>query len=143
MTQVTQWRSGTGLRWTVMPALITLLARNLVEHLDVPGFLVAPGGDLTYFNDACGDLIGRRFAELGRLPRERWNTIGPRNAQGQPIESEGLPLSRALRDGEPSHGRFHVQTDRHGLLEVDVIAFPLKDSDGFHGASVMFWPVAS
>lgn len=123
-----------------MPALITLLARNLVEHLDVPGFLVAPGGDLTFFNEAAGQIIGQRFAELGRLPRERWAQIGPRDANGDSVDTEGLPLSRALRDGVPSHGRFHIRTDADTLLEVDVIAFPLRDSDGLHGASVVFWP---
>jgi len=121
------------------PALVVLLARNLVEHLDLPGLIVAANGDLTFFNEAAGELVGERFAR--RLSRQEWNQVGPRGADGSLLPSQNLPLSRTLREGRAAHGRFFIVNDSDDLVEVDTTAMPLRDADGFHGAMVLFWRV--
>jgi hypothetical protein len=124
----------------VAVSLPLILARNLVETMTVPSFVVSAAGELEFYNEAEGELIGRRFEEIGHVPRERWNEVGPFDAEGTPLDSSDLPLTRALRQGIPSHGRFHICTDEVQLIECDVTAFPLSDAAGFQGAVVLFWP---
>jgi PAS domain-containing protein len=124
----------------VAVSLPLILARNLVETMTVPSFVVSAAGELVFYNEAAGELIGKRFEEIGHAPRERWNEVGPFDAGGTPLDSSGLPLTMALRKGVPSHGRFHICTDAIDLVEVDVTAFPLSDAGVFEGAVVLFWP---
>lgn len=119
-----------------------ILARNLMSVLETPSFLVDTDGQMVFFNDAAGDLLGKRFEEIGRLSREEWNEIGPVDATGRPVSSEKMPLAVALREGRPAHGRFHIRTDQDGVVEVETSAVPLVSGGDFHGAMVVFWPVA-
>jgi PAS domain-containing protein len=120
-----------------------ILARNLMSVLETPSFLVDDDGVLVFFNEAAGEMLGKRFEETGRLTREQWNTIGPVDAQGNVIDSEDMPLTVALREGRPAHGRFHICTDQGKIVEVETSAVPLVSGGDFHGALVVFWPVAS
>jgi PAS domain-containing protein len=120
-----------------------ILARNLMSVLETPSFLVNDDGVLVFFNEAAGEMLGKRFEETGRLTREQWNAIGPVDAQGNVIDSEDMPLTVALREGRPAHGRFHICTDQGKIVEVETSAVPLVSGGDFHGALVVFWPVAS
>jgi PAS domain-containing protein len=119
-----------------------ILARNLVSVLETPAFLVDSERVLVFYNEAAGALLGKRFEETGRLSREQWNEIGPVDADGQPIVGDDLPLSVAMREGRPAHGRFNICTDTRQVVEVETSAVPLVSGGQFHGAMVVFWPVA-
>lgn len=119
-----------------------ILARNLMSVLETPAFLVDDEGVLVFFNGAAGVMLGKSFEETGRLTREQWNAIGPVDAQGNTIDSEEMPLTVALREGRPAHGRFHICTDEERIVEVETSAVPLVSGGDFHGAMVVFWPVA-
>lgn len=118
-----------------------ILARNLMSVLEVPSFLVDAEGVMVFFNEAAGEMLGKRFEETGRLERSQWNEIGPVDANGDPVDAEGMPLRIALREGRPAHGRFHICTDERSIVEVETSAFPLVAGGDFHGALVVFWPV--
>ena len=118
-----------------------ILARNLISVLETPSFLVDDDGVLVFFNGAAGALLGKSFEETGRLTRDQWNAIGPVDAQGNMIDSEEMPLTVALREGRPAHGRFHIHTDEGRIVEVETSAVPLVSGGDFHGAVVVFWPV--
>ena len=118
-----------------------ILARNLMSVLETPSFLVDDDGMMVFFNEAAGELLGKRFEETGRLSREEWNAIGPVDAEGNLIDSEEMPLTVALREGRPAHGRFHICTDQNKIVEVETSAVPLVSGGDFHGALVVFWPV--
>jgi PAS domain-containing protein len=118
-----------------------ILARNLMSVLEMPSFMVDTEGVLVFYNEAAGALLGKRFEETGRLSREQWNEIGPVDLEGNPIDSGDLPLTVALREGRPSHGRFNICTDESTVVEVETSAFPLISGGNFHGAMVVFWPV--
>jgi PAS domain-containing protein len=121
-------------------ALEMILARNLVSAIELAAFLIDPDGVVVYFNDSAGDLIGRRFEEVGELGRDKWNSeFGPFDEFGQLLPTDDLPLTLALRDGLPANGRFHVRVGGDELLEVEVSALPLVPVHGFVGAIVVFW----
>jgi PAS domain-containing protein len=102
---------------------------------------VDPDGVLVFFNDAAGELIGRRFEDVGRLRREEWAAeFGPFDAFDKLIPPDELPTTLALRKGLPAHGRFRVRA-RDEMVEMDVSALPLSTADGFKGAIVALWPV--
>ncbi len=121
-----------------------ILARNLVSEITLAAFLVDPEGKLVFFNDAAGELVGRRFEEVGRLRQEDWaSEFGPFDEFGKVLPTEDLPLTLALREGLPAHDRFHMSTRDDELVEVDVSALPLATADGFKGAIVVFWRTES
>jgi PAS domain-containing protein len=117
-----------------------ILARNLISGIKLAAFLIDPDGVLVFFNDAAGELIGRRFEEVGRLDRDQWNSeFGPFDEFGKLMPTDGMPLTQALRDGLPAHDRFYVSVGEDELLEVEVSALPLTTAEGFQGAIVGFW----
>jgi PAS domain-containing protein len=118
-----------------------ILARNLISGIKLAAFLIDPDGVLVFFNDAAGELIGRRFEEVGRLDRDEWNSqFGPFDEFGQLMPTEDMPLTKALRDGLPAHDRLRVSSGENSeLIEVEVSALPLATAEGFQGAIVSFW----
>jgi len=119
--------------------LVLILARNLVASVTVAGFVTDAEGSVVFYNDAAGELLGRRFEETGRLTREEWRAIGPVDAGGQPLDAEA-PLTHVLKRNRPAHERFRICTDERGVIMVETSALPLTAADGFHGAVVLFWP---
>ena len=117
-----------------------ILARNLVASITVPGFISDADGNVVFYNDAAGELLGRRFDETGRLSREEWSEIGPLDENGDQLDWDALPLTTALRENRPAHQRFRICTDASSLLMVETSAVPLTAADGHHGAIVVFWP---
>ena len=126
------------------PPLELILARNLVSAITLAAFLVDPDGRLVFFNDAAGELVGKRFEEVGRLRQEDWaSEFGPFDEFGKVLPTDSLPLTLALREGLPAHDRFHMSVRDEELVEVDVSALPLTTAEGFRGAIVVFWRTES
>lgn len=122
------------------PSVELILARNLVSSITLAAFLVDPEGKLVFFNDAAGELVGRRFEDVGRLRQEDWaSEFGPFDEFGKVLPTEDLPLTTALREGLPAHDRFRMSVRDEELVEVDVSALPLATAEGFQGAIVVFW----
>jgi PAS domain-containing protein len=124
---------------TTRRPLLLILARNLIAGLTVPGFITDEEGEIVFYNDAAGELLGHRFEETGRLSREQWNAIGPVDEEGNPL-GEDAPLKTALKQNRPAHGRFRICTDQRNVVMVETSAVPLTGPDGSHGAIVVFWP---
>jgi len=121
--------------------LLLVQGRNLITNLALPALLTDHNGRLLFFNDAAATILGRRFEEVGRLPREEWaEQIGPFDEEGRPLAADSLPLAQALRDGRPSQGRFHFRLDGD-TKEVEVSALPLLEPDNYEGALIVFWPI--
>lgn len=122
--------------------LLLVQARNLITNLALPAVLTDPQGRLLFFNDAAGVILGRRFEEVGRLPREEWAPqIGPFDEQGRPVATDSLPLGVALRSGRPAQGRFRVRFGDGDLRDVEVSAIPLVEPGYYEGVLLVFWPV--
>ena len=119
--------------------LVLILARNLVASVTVPAFVTDEGGAVVFYNEAAGELLGRRFEETGRLSSEEWSAIGPVDEEGRPLKT-AAPLTTVLKQNRPAHQRFRICSDRRGVVMVETSAIPLTGPDGFHGAVVVFWP---
>jgi PAS domain-containing protein len=116
-----------------------ILARSLVSIVSLAAFLFDVDGNIVFFNEAAAEVIGTPFEAMGRLTRSQWNEeFGPFDEAGQPLDSDALPLTIALREGRPAYGRFRIRTER-GLREIEAGALPLTGPAGYHGAMVVFW----
>jgi PAS domain-containing protein len=118
-----------------------ILARNLLASLSTPAFLVDADGNLLFFNEAAGALLGRRYEETGQMTAPEWtSTFGPFDADGDPIPYEQVPLTAALRGNRPSHGGFRIRSAGGVEHAIEASALPLVGDQSFHGAIVVFWP---
>lgn len=118
-----------------------ILARNLLSSLSTPAFLVNAPGDLLFYNEAAGALLGHQFEETGRVSAADWtSTFGPLDEDGEPIPVERQPLMGTLRANLAAHTRHRIRSVHGAVHLIEVAAFPLVGRDGFHGAMVFFWP---
>ena len=119
-----------------------ILARNLMSSLSTPAFLVDEDGELVFFNDAAGALLGKRFEEVGKMTAEEWGTaFGPLDRDGKKIAFDELPLTLALRNGRPAHSKFKIRSLDGTEHRIEVSAMPIVAAGGSRGAMAIFWPV--
>lgn len=117
-----------------------ILARNLITSLSTPAMLVNQPGDVVFYNDAAGALLGVSFEETGTRSAAEWvERHGPFDADGQPIPIERQPLTQALRANRPGHAQHRIRTGSDTEFEIEVSGVPIIGNDGFQGAIVFFW----
>lgn len=121
-----------------------ILARNLLTSLSTPGFLVNRPGDMIFYNEAAGALLGRAFEETGTMSAEDWvNTFGPIDDDGRPIPLEKQHLTLALRANRAAHSRERIRSLAGVEHDIHVTGVPIIGTGGFHGAMVFFWATDS
>ena len=118
-----------------------VLARNFLTSLSTPAFLVDERGDLLFYNEAAGALLGISFEESGRMPASEWSkAVGPLDDDGKPMPIEEIPTTKALRKGRPAHGRFTVRSVRGDTYEIESSVLPIVADGGQEGAMIFIWP---
>ena len=118
-----------------------ILARNLLASLTTPAFLVDGEGEIAFYNDAAGALLGRRFETTGPLPVHDWtSTFGPFDDDGNPIPFDELDLTNALRGARPAHSRFCIASASGEHRRIEASGIPIVGAGGYRGALVVFWP---
>jgi PAS domain-containing protein len=123
------------------PDLVLIVARSFATKLATPTLITDARGDLVYFNDAAGELIGSSYLDIGELPVSRWQELfEPRTLDEEPLTPEQTPSGIALRERRPIHGSF-VFRGLDGLeREITVTAFPLLSHPGeVVGGMSIFW----
>lgn len=120
-----------------------ILARNLLTSVTTPAFLVGRDGQLLFYNEAAGALLGRPFEDIGQLDPEDWTrSFGPFDDDGVVIPIDELPLTAALRDGRPAHSEFRVRFSDGETHRVAASAMPIIGRGSrASGALVIFWPL--
>jgi PAS domain-containing protein len=117
-----------------------ILARNLLTSLNTPAFLVGADGELLFYNEAAGALLGSSFEESGRMTASEWGkAFGPFNSERKPIHYEQLPTTQALRHGAPALGHHTIRSLKGGEYEIEVTVLPIIADGGQHGAMGFFW----
>jgi len=117
------------------------LSQQLAEHLAMPIFIVNPGGDLIYYNEPAGLILGTRFAETGAMPASEWSTkFHPVDQSGESIPPDDLPLVIAITERRPAHMIFWIVDLDGNLRQLEVTALPLIGQEGnFLGGMAIFW----
>jgi PAS domain-containing protein len=119
-----------------------ILARNLLASLSTPSFLVDRAGEIAFYNEAAGALLGRRYEDAGPMPAEEWaEQYGPFGDDGAPIPFDQLDLTEALRGNRPAHSRFCIRATDGATTEIEASGIPIVGTNGYRGAMVVFWPV--
>jgi PAS domain-containing protein len=118
-----------------------ILARNLMSSISTPALLVGREGEIMFYNDAAGSLLGRRFEETGKLAASEWTAeFGPFDPEGNPIPFEQLSLTHILRHNRPAHSSFHIRSIKGTIHHIIASGVLIVGGDGFQGAIVFFWP---
>ncbi|HEY7268096.1 MAG TPA: PAS domain-containing protein [Solirubrobacterales bacterium] len=116
-------------------------ARSLIASLSTAAFLVDESGRLLFFNGAAGELLGMSFDQAGEMAPQEWGSrFRPREPGGRELAVEELPLTIALRDGEPGHARMEITAADGSNRQIAVSAIPIRGRSGQHGAFAIFWP---
>ena len=123
--------------------LEVILARNLITSISTAAFLVADDGELLFYNEAAGALLGMSFEEAGQMKASDWlRTFGPFESSGEPMELEDSPLTQALRDGRAAHADFHIRSRDGEEHAIEASALPIVGAEAASsGAMIFFWPV--
>jgi PAS domain-containing protein len=117
-----------------------ILARNLVQNISTPALIADSEGSLVFYNEAAGEIIGRRFEEAGRLSQDRWRAaLSP--ADGKDTAENADTLSQGLTGSAAAHGRFYIRGYDDREVEVEASAIPLTRDEDLHGTLIAFWPV--
>jgi PAS domain-containing protein len=116
-------------------------ARSLIASLSTAAFLVDEAGTLLFYNAAAGELLGMPFEEAGEMPPDEWGSrFRPREPGGRELAVDELPLTIALREGEPGHARMEITAADGEDHQIAVSAIPIRGRSGQHGAFAIFWP---
>ena len=119
-----------------------ILARNLLSSLSTPAFLASGPGEIIFYNEAAGAILGQRFEETGTMSPEEWTSrFGPFAEDGEPIPLEQQPLTMALRANRPGHTVYRIRSLTGAEHTIEASGLPIVGIDGFQGAMVFFWPV--
>lgn len=120
-----------------------ILARQLAEHLDLPVFIVDPIGNLLFYNEPAGVILGTDFDESGPMEVTKWSSIfQPVDDEGVSLDSSELPLVKTLQNQYPAHSQFSILGMDDTLRKIEVTAFPLVgQTKQFLGAVAIFWEV--
>jgi PAS domain-containing protein len=119
-----------------------ILARNFTSSLSTPAFLVDEEGVLVFYNEAAGQLLGKRFEEAGSMGPDEWGSeFGPFDDSGTPIPIDELPLTIALRQGTPAHSNLTIRSLDGSTHDIQVSALPIVTKDGSRGALAFFWRI--
>ena len=123
------------------PDLVLIVARSFATKLATPTLITDARGDLVFFNDAAGEVLGRSYLDVGELPVSRWQELfEPRTLDEEPLTPEQTPSGIALLERRPTHGSFAFRGLDRREREITVTAFPLlSHPDEIVGVMSIFW----
>jgi PAS domain-containing protein len=121
--------------------LVLILAREFASKLATPMFISDADGNLVFFNEPAGLVLGRSFAEIGELPADRWEELfETEELNGTPVPLERMPAGIALMEARPAHHRFVIKGLDGVRRVISVTAFPLLAArDDLIGVVAIFW----
>lgn len=121
--------------------LVLILAREFASKLATPMFISDADGNLVFFNEPAGQVLGRTFSEVGELPASRWAELfETEELDGGPVPLERMPAGIALLERRPAHHRFAIRGLDGVRRVISVTAFPLlAHVDDLVGVVAIFW----
>ena len=123
------------------PDLVLIVARSFATKLATPTLIIDARGDLVYFNDAAGEVLGRSYVDIGALQASHWQALfQPRTLAEEPLTAEQTPGGVALLERRPVRDSFVMRGLDGREREITVTAFPLfSRPDEVVGVMSIFW----
>ncbi|HXF97142.1 MAG TPA: PAS domain-containing protein [Gaiellaceae bacterium] len=121
--------------------LVLILARELASKLATPALVSDASGELVFYNEPAGELLGRTYAEAGALPAARWSELfAVEDEEGRPLPLERMPAGVAFAERRPAHGRVRITAldGRRRLLSVTAIPLFASAAE-LVGVVALFW----
>jgi PAS domain-containing protein len=121
--------------------LVLILAREFASTLATPMLISDADGNLVFFNEPAGGVLGRSFDEVGELPASRWAELfETEELDGTPVPLARMPAGIALMEARPAHHRFVIKGLDAVRRVISVTAFPLlAHTDDLVGVVAIFW----
>jgi PAS domain-containing protein len=121
--------------------LVLILAREFASKLAMPMLISDADGNLVFFNEPAGGVLGRSFGQVGELPASRWAELfETEELDGTPVPLERMPAGIALMEARPAHHRFVIKGLDAVRRVISVTAFPLlAHKDDVVGVVAIFW----
>ena len=120
-----------------------ILNRQLADCLSIPVFITDRKGNLIYYNEPAEKLLGRRYDDTGEMPPKVWATIfKPMDESGRPIPPDELPLVKTLKNLNPYHKTFWIESLTGKAEKISLTSYPiLGRASKFLGAVALFWEI--
>ena len=121
--------------------IVLILARDLASMLATPMLIVDAQGELIFYNEAAGVILGRPFTEAGPVIFRDWaRAFDPRDQEGKPVALDESPLGIVLTERTPAHRTLRFRSADGVERVVESTAFPLyARADEFVGGVTVFW----
>ena len=120
-----------------------ILLRQLATYLNLPMFLIGMDGELLFYNEPAGALLGRPFEEgaRGEMGLETLSqAFGTVDESGKAVSTDELPIAIALRQRRPAHRRITFRSLNGVERTIETTAFPIDGLAGRQlGAVAIFW----
>lgn len=120
-----------------------ILFRQVASYLAMPMLLVDADGDLVFFNEPAGALLGRRFDDTGEVSMAEWvHWFSPADdVEAHVITPYAISVLIALRTQQAAHDRVRITGPGGAPGMLETTAFPLQGQGGrMLGAVALFWP---
>jgi PAS domain-containing protein len=126
---------------TKQRSIVLILARDLASMLATPMLIVDAQGELIFYNEAAGAILGRPFTEAEPAAFEDWaRAFDPRDVEGKPVALVETSLGIALKERMPAHRTLRIRSADGIERVVESTAFPLyARADEFVGGVTVFW----
>ena len=118
-----------------------ILTSQLGSYLTTPIFIVDPSGNLVYYNEPAGKVLGHSYDETGEMPADEWAVVfKPSDINGNPLSPDQLPLMVALKNRRPAFREMRITRFDGEHRFIEAVALPITGQAGrFLGAMALFW----
>ena len=122
-------------------AIEIILNRQLAECLAIPVFITDTNGNLLFYNESAEEILGRRYEDTGEMSVAEWGTVfNNKDDFGLPLPAEELPLVKTLKNRQPYHKTFWIESLQGKSERISVTSYPIIGrTDKFLGAVAIFW----
>jgi PAS domain-containing protein len=122
-------------------AIEIILNRQLAECLALPVFITDTNGNLLFYNESAEEILGRRYEDTGEMSVAEWGTVFKNKDDfGQPLPPEELPLVKTLKNRQPYHKTFWIESLQGKSERISVTSYPIIGrTEKFLGAVAIFW----
>ena len=122
-------------------AIEIILNRQLAECLAIPVFITDTSGNLLFYNESAEEILGRRYEDTGEMSVAEWGTVFKnKDDLGRPLPPEELPLVKTLKNRQPYHKTFWIESLQGKSERISVTSYPIIGrTEKFLGAVAIFW----